>query len=334
MTLPGTDAATTDPAPTDPAPLARTDLPTPLTAGGENAVAVAHGLVSDEWTLWILRQALKGDSRYSDFVRHGAISNSVLSSRLARLTRMGLLQRSAYLDRPARHEYRLTRRGREIWPVLLAIWAWEKAWADTQATPLPRMVHRDCGRTFTPALTCAACAATVRPRDVSGGLGPSGAWNRNVAQATTRRRSHRADDSSPGMIPATMALIGNRWSSAMLGAAFLGATRFSEFASRMGAPPTMVADRLRTFRELGVLEATPHTERPDWVTYHLTEKGRAFFPTIMCTLDWAQRWFVSPEGPALQIHHTACTALLVPRLSCDQCGGVLHGDAIQEVPAP
>ncbi len=75
-----------------------------------------------------------------------------------------------------------------------------------------------------------------------------------------------------------MALIGNRWSAALLGAAFMGASRFGEFEQRMGAPPTIVAERLRTFCEIGVLEQSPNPRRPDWAVYHLTDKGRGVLP--------------------------------------------------------
>jgi DNA-binding HxlR family transcriptional regulator len=125
-----------------------------------------------------------------------------------------------------------------------------------------------------------------------------------------------------------MALIGNRWSASLLGAAFLGATRFGEFEERMTAPPTIVADRLRTFTELGVLDCGPNPQRPDWIVYHLTDKGRAFFPVVACVLEWGQRWFQSPEGPALALTHTACGGPFRPRLECNRCRELLRGASV------
>ncbi|MFI5915904.1 winged helix-turn-helix transcriptional regulator [Dactylosporangium sp. NPDC051541] len=302
------------------------DTPTQLEAGAQNAVAHALGIIGDEWTLLILRYATAlGVRRYSDYLERLPISNSVLTNRLSRLAELGLMEKVAYQQRPQRFEYRLTKRGRDTWPILLAIWAWEATWVPQHEEQLPLMRHSRCGRPFQPLLLCAACGKPVEPRDVTGGFGPSGTWERSVPAATTRRRSFTGGGASPGLFPQTMALIGNRWSSALLGAAFLGAHRFKDFEQRLGAPPTMVADRLRTFCDLGVLDPAPGTERADWLSYHLTAKGRAFFPVVMCTLDWGHRWFKAPEGRALVYRHTECRRIFTPRLACDQCREPLRG---------
>lgn len=287
--------------------------PAPLDAGGENAVAVTLGLIGDEWTLLILRHALSdGFTRYNEWLERLPISHAVLTNRLSRLVDTGLLTRWAYQDRPLRYAYRLTRRGRETWPILLSIWSWELTWVPEQSALLPRMVHAACGSAFEPVLTCRACDRPAAARDVTGGFGPSGSWQRSVPAAATRRRANGASAPGAGHFPVTMALIGNRWSAALLGAAFLGARRFTDFAQRLGAPQNTVADRLRTFSELGVLEPVPDG-------YRLTAKGRAFFPIVMCAVDWGQRWFRSPEGPALEYRHGGCGAPFTPRLTCDRC---------------
>ena len=301
------------------------DEPTLLPEGGQNAVGLTLGIIGDEWTLLILRYAAAGVRRYNDFLEQLPISNSVLTSRLTRLAEVGLLEKVAYQERPQRFEYRLTKRGRDTWPILLAIWAWEAAWVQEHDERLPAMRHTRCGNDFRPLLLCGSCRKPVEPRDVTGGFGPSGSWERSVPAANTRRRSFTGNGATPGLFPQTMALIGNRWSSALLGAAFLGAHRFKDFESRLGAPPTMVADRLRTFCDLGVLAPEPGVDRSDWLSYHLTAKGRAFFPVIMCTLDWGHRWFKSPEGRALVYRHTACRRIFTPRLACDQCREPLRG---------
>lgn len=291
------------------------DEATLLPAGGENAIAVTLGLMGDEWTLSILRYALRGVRRYQDWRAELPISDAVLSARLAELSRHGLLTREAYQERPTRYEYRLTERGRQIWPVLVSIWAWEYRWVADHAEQLPWMRHRLCGEPMEPVLTCAACEKPVRPRDVHSEVGPSGSYGRSIPSGNTRRRS---GSGASALFPETMTLIGNRWSVAMLGAAFLGAHRFGEFRERLGAPPTMIADRLRTFCALHVLETTPNPARPDWATYRLTDKGRAFFPVIMTAIAWGQRWYHAPEGPALASAHT-CGAPFEPMLTCDNC---------------
>lgn len=302
---------------------------TRLAAGGPNAIAVANGVVGDEWTLWIVQLALNsGLTQYNQWLHAGPISSSVLTARLGRLVETDIMQRVEYRSRPARHDYRLTARGRQMWPILLTMWAWERRWVNDPAEHLPQMQHTKCGAVFAPLLVCAACDQQTAARDVQGRFGPSGSWERSIPSAATRRRAHTGARPTE-LITQTMMLIGNRWSVALLGAAFFGATRFGEFEQRIGAPPTIVAERLRSFCALGVLEQTPNPQRPDWVVYHLSDKGRAFYPIMASVLDWGQRWFRAPEGPALKQEHKACGRAFHPRLICDQCGERLRGSGVQ-----
>ncbi|GAA0953354.1 helix-turn-helix domain-containing protein [Actinocorallia libanotica] len=302
------------------------DRPTPLPPGGTNAVGWTLGLIGDEWNLLILRHAMLGVRRYGEWRQELPISHAVLTRRLHVLTEMGMFERVEYQRKAKRFEYVLTRRGRDLWPVLVAIWGWEAEWVQARPERLPRMAHRTCGRAFLPVLSCAACEKPARAADVTGGFGPSGTWSRSVPAATTRRRSASAEGA--GMFPETMALIGNRWSAALLGAAFQGAQRFRDFEQRLGAPPTIISDRLRVFCELGVFTQVPGEDRADWQSYRFTEKGRAFYPVVMTAIDWGQRWFLADEGPALVYTHRDCGQDLRTRLICDQCGGLLQGTEV------
>jgi DNA-binding HxlR family transcriptional regulator len=275
---------------------------TELPAGQRNAIGVTLGLLGDEWALLILREALLGASRFVDWRARLPISNAVLTARLARLTEAGLFLRG--------NGYRLTERGADVWPILLSIWAWEDRWVAAHVERLPVRVHRLCGKPFDPVLVCSACDGPVLAIDhsLAGGFGPSGSWERSVPAATTRRRS--GDSADAGFFPETAALIGNRWSAALVGAAFQGVHRFSDFQRCLNAPPTMVADRIRTLCSLGVLGED----------YRLTAKGLAFFPVVMCLVGWAQRWFRAAEGPALVHRHIPCDSAFVAALDCSSCG--------------
>lgn len=311
------------------APVVESTTPTAgrmLAPASDNSIAVTLGLLGDEWNLWILRHSFQGAKRYSDWMGAGAISNAVLSSRLALLTDAGLFDRIRYRERPPRYEYRRTACGQELWSVLLSVWSWELQWAPDQGV-LPLMRHTTCDRHFTPVLECVACGRPAGARDVVAEMGPSGGWTRSVPAASSRRRSSGAAR-PPRVLPHTMELLGNRWSAAMLGASFFGAHRYSEFAERMQSSPTIVADRLRTFTELGVLRESPSTERADRVTYHLTEKGRAFFPVVAAMIVWGQRWFPAPEGDAITFTHTTCGDGFHPRFACSECGRELESHTV------
>jgi DNA-binding HxlR family transcriptional regulator len=273
---------------------------------------------------------LHGITQYNEWLRAGPISSSVLTARLTRLVETDVMERVPYGSHPPRHDYRLTARGRQMWPILLTMWAWEQAWVNDPAEHLPQMRHTTCGAIFAPVMVCDACDQQVSPREILSRMGPSGGWQRSIPAAATRRRSHTG--SRPvEMIDQTMALIGNRWSTALIGAAFMGATRFGEFEQRMGAPPTIVAERIRTFVDIGILTPSPNPQRPDWTVYRLTDKGRAFFPVVAAVLEWGQRWFHAPEGPAIRLEHRQCRRTFHPRLMCDQCQQRLRGHSVQVV---
>ena len=308
--------------------------PTPIAAGETNAIGRMLGLLGDEWTLLLLQQSLQGASRYGRLKAALPISNSVLTVRLRVLTDAGLLERSVYQDTPVRAEYLATPRSRSLWPVMLSIWEWEQHWVSDHTTPLPSMHHAACGQDFAPVLTCRSCGKGVVAREVRGDWGPSGSWSRSVPQAVTRRRS---DPDTPhtqaGLFPETMTIFGNRWGSALLGAAFRGVTRFTDFEANLSVPPTLLAERLRSFCDLGILEPRPISGRPDWAAYGLTDKGRAFFPVVVTTLRWAEDWFVAAEGPAMVQTHLTCGDPFVPVLACGQCRQPLAGHDIEVIPA-
>jgi DNA-binding HxlR family transcriptional regulator len=283
------------------------------------------GTLGDEWTLLVVQQALLGATRYGDFMTRLPISNSVLTRRLRAMCSDGLLERLAYQTNPPRFEYVVTPRSRSLWPVLLSIWDWERQWVPDHAEGLPGMRHTSCGGDFAPLVTCGSCGETASEKDVVAQWGPSGSWPRSVPVAATRRRSESDQrDGEAGMFPQTMSVLGNRWAFALLVGAFVGMSRFTDFQTQLGAPPGSIADRLSIFTANGVLTADDNR-------YRLTEKGRALFGVLVSALQWAQRWFQAPEGPAVILTHTACGKRFGPVLACDQCAQPLIGTEIAAV---
>jgi DNA-binding HxlR family transcriptional regulator len=285
---------------------------------GPNAIGASLGLLGDEWTLLIVQQAQQGVRRYSQLQARLGIGPTVLAARLATLTDAGVLEK---VPDGGRFAYELTRSGKELWALLLCIWAWEQDWVQGEA--LPTMRHVSCGEVFRPVLACAVCSAATGAPDVDIALGPSGAIARSVPTGSNRRRAGSARAEGPGLFPETMSLMGSRWSSALLGCAFLGARRFSEFEAMLGAPPNVVAERLRSFVTLGVLDGD----------YRLTAKGRAFFPAVATLVAWGERWHPAPDGPALVATHRACGADFVPTLRCSCCDGLLRRSDVAVEPA-
>jgi DNA-binding HxlR family transcriptional regulator len=129
------------------------------------SIARSLEVVGERWTLLVLRDAFLGIRRFDDFQRDLGVARNVLADRLARLVGEGILERRRYQERPERFEYRLTAKGRDLWPILHAL----ASWGDEHAAPEgpPRLFrHRDCGGTVTDRRTCSKCGAELDVRDV------------------------------------------------------------------------------------------------------------------------------------------------------------------------
>jgi len=84
--------------------------------------------MGDRWTLLIVRDLFFGKRRFSEFLLSGeGIKTNILSERLKRLERAGLVKRSRYQEHPPRYEYYLTQAGRDLSSVLKAMVAWGRA---------------------------------------------------------------------------------------------------------------------------------------------------------------------------------------------------------------
>jgi DNA-binding HxlR family transcriptional regulator len=129
------------------------------------SVARALEVVGERWTILILRDAFLGVRRFDDFQRSLGVARNVLQTRLRRLVDEGLLERRAYQERPVRHEYCLTPRGEDLWPVLLALMEWGDRHR-TAGETAPRALHRGCGGPLTQRCACTACEAEIGVADV------------------------------------------------------------------------------------------------------------------------------------------------------------------------
>ncbi|CRK55802.1 Transcriptional regulator, HxlR family [Alloactinosynnema sp. L-07] len=303
------------------------DTPTALHPGGDNSIAYLIGVLADEWTMLILSHAVRGVDRFDQWLELLPITPSLLAGRLRRMTELGLVV-------PVDDRHLLTRRGVALWPLIVSVVAWEGDWGDDHAEPLPLLWHRPCGTQVKPRMACGTCGESVARQDVVGEFGPSGSWPRSAPSAATRRQPGGSASLGPAFYPHSRALIGNRWSAAMLGSIFLGATRFSQFHRQVGAPATVIADRLRVFREIGVLTATGEQDPPDRATFKLTEKGREFFPVVLSGLQWCREWFVAPEGPAIDFAHRGTDHRFTLRLVCPGCAEPLAGRDIEVTVQP
>ena len=130
-------------------------------------IARTSDLIGDGWTPLILREAYRGVRRFEDLQAALDIPRASLTTRLDRLVDEGMLRREPYQDHPPRHEYRLTEKGLDLWPVLVALQAWVEKHAPAQSGPPIELTHTACGHRTVPQLACSHCGEPLGPRDVT-----------------------------------------------------------------------------------------------------------------------------------------------------------------------
>lgn len=131
----------------------------------ECSVARTLQVIGGRWSLLILRDAFYGVRRFEDFQRRLGIARNVLTTRLNELVEHGVLERHPYQTRPPRDEYRLTERGRDLLPVVLAMMRWGDRWA-TEGAPPVTLTHTTCGQPTSARVTCQGCGEELTLRTV------------------------------------------------------------------------------------------------------------------------------------------------------------------------
>lgn len=94
-------------------------------------VSCALDLLGDKWTLLLVRDLLMGKGTYTEFQQSPeGIPTNILAERLKRLRASGIIEKLPYQERPVRYRYRLTRKGRDLSPLISAMIDWGNAYVD------------------------------------------------------------------------------------------------------------------------------------------------------------------------------------------------------------
>jgi DNA-binding HxlR family transcriptional regulator len=135
-------------------------------------IAQTVDLLGDWWTPLVLREAFYGIKRFDEFQSALGIARNTLTERLNRLVTEGLMEKVPYHHEPVRHEYLLTDKGKDFFPVLAAIAAWGDRWIyEDGATPIT-MHHKSCGHDVRAEVVCSDCGEPLESPDVRFKMGP------------------------------------------------------------------------------------------------------------------------------------------------------------------
>ncbi|MCD6638804.1 MAG: winged helix-turn-helix transcriptional regulator [Nocardioides sp.] len=129
----------------------------------------------------------------------------------------------------------------------------------------------------------------------------------------------------PNSIGVTLGLLGDQWNLLLVQQALLGRSRFGEFMEALPISNAVLAARLRTLAEHGVLEQRPYSTSPPRSGYVLTDSGRALWPVLLSIWGWERRWASDPAAAALpaMVHVGGCGEEFAPALTCRACGATV-----------
>jgi DNA-binding HxlR family transcriptional regulator len=121
------------------------------------SIGKALDVLRNRSTFLLMREAFYGTTRFEDFAERVGLSDPVTAARLRELVDEGLLEREDYREpgKRTRQRYRLTEKGSDLLPTLVALMQWGDRWLDDDGGPV-QLRHRDCGERVGVQLRCAA----------------------------------------------------------------------------------------------------------------------------------------------------------------------------------
>jgi DNA-binding HxlR family transcriptional regulator len=164
-----------------------------LAFSSENcSVAGALAIVGEKWTLLVMREAFYGLRRFDELHQAIGCAKNVLADRLRTLVGHGLLERIPYRegDQRERFEYKLTAKGVDLFPAVIALMQWGDRWLAESGKHPVLVEHIDCGGLVRVELRCAHRHGPLSARDTRAKPGPGA----RRARATERRSSREGSE--------------------------------------------------------------------------------------------------------------------------------------------
>ncbi len=124
-------------------------------------------------------------------------------------------------------------------------------------------------------------------------------------------------------IAATLEVIGDPWTLLVIRDAFQGVSRFEQWQDRLGVARNVLAARLKTLVQHGVLEPRLYSERPPRNEYVLTAKGKDLSSVLVTLHAWGNKHVYAQETAGFDMVHSTCGHSLDPRIACGHCGEIV-----------
>jgi DNA-binding HxlR family transcriptional regulator len=138
------------------------------------SIARALDQIGEWWSLLIVRECTLGTTRFDQFQGRLGIARNILTNRLKRLIDVGILEKVALDGNERRAGYRLTPKGEELFPVLVALLQWGDKWGMGGEGPPIRLLENETGKALGPVGPYSSNGRLLGFRDVRMETGPGG----------------------------------------------------------------------------------------------------------------------------------------------------------------
>jgi DNA-binding HxlR family transcriptional regulator len=301
-----------------------------------SSVTRAIRVLGDRWSILIIRDAFMGVRRFQEFLERTGTSRATLTNRLQTLVRAGIFKRVKYSDAPARYEYRLTDKGRDLYPLSLVAWSWERKWAPKDAGIPMTLRHRTCRHETFPTVLCSHCREPLTLREAFYKPGPGANARAPAAPARYRRLSALTSATHRGShagLTHVADIVGDPWTPLVLAAAFFGLRRFDDIQRELGIATNILSTRLELLVRQLILERHLYSQQPERYEYRLTGKGRDLFSYALLLNRWGDRWLATAAGPPYYLVHSKCERRVTPDVCCSHCREELVPGSVSAVDA-
>lgn len=158
-------------------------------------IARSLSVMGDRWTLLILRELSMGSRRFEEIQAQTGMSSFLLSTRLKRLEKDGVIERRIYNERPPRYEYHATAKGKDLDEVLLLLRAWQMKWDDPQGKeePAVHLVHKRSKKVIDASWRPSANGKPFSFDDTDATVSPAFAAEREERRAAFLAATRRGD---------------------------------------------------------------------------------------------------------------------------------------------
>ncbi|MDA5193840.1 winged helix-turn-helix transcriptional regulator [Govanella unica] len=123
-------------------------------------------IVGDRWTALTISTQFYGLHKFAEIQNAIGIAANILTDRLKILEANDVLERKPYQSHPPRYDYRLTEKGKDIFPISVTVTHWADRWIAVPGMPPHILHHKTCGHELKPQLICNVCKTTLHPKDV------------------------------------------------------------------------------------------------------------------------------------------------------------------------